>query len=236
MLVKGPQYFGKDLEAMSFAQNYHQWILCEFSPYLGKIVAEVGAGTGNFSKLLLMTDLEKLEAFEPSQNMFPLLEKTLNTNRNARAVNGFFGGSKTETHYDSILYVNVLEHISDDISELANAYQFLKRNGHLLLFVPALPWLFSDFDRQLGHFRRYLKKNLIECVSRAGFNILKVRYFDLFGIIPWYINFVLLKKPMSPGNVHLYDRYFVPLMRPLERLKQPPIGKNLLLIAKKSND
>ena len=68
-----PEYFGRDLEAMSFARNYHAWVLAEIAPYLGARVAEVGAGIGSFSSLILQTDVSRLDAFEPSGNMFPSL-------------------------------------------------------------------------------------------------------------------------------------------------------------------
>src|SRR5262245_54901874 len=71
--VSKPQYFGKDLEAMSFARNYHQWIVDEWRPHLSGNVAEVGAGTGNLSKLLLACDITSLTAYEPSINMYPVL-------------------------------------------------------------------------------------------------------------------------------------------------------------------
>jgi 2-polyprenyl-3-methyl-5-hydroxy-6-metoxy-1,4-benzoquinol methylase len=153
-----PQYFGKDLEAMSFAVNYHKWIMAEFHPYLGNSVAEVGAGIRNFSRLVLNTDIKKLIAFEPSQNMYPLLERVLRKDHRARAVNDFFGRNDLGARFDSVLYVNVLEHIEDDASELANAHKVLNRDGHVLLSVPALPCLFSNFDKKIGHYRRYLKK------------------------------------------------------------------------------
>jgi SAM-dependent methyltransferase len=231
---KMPQYFGKDLEAMSLAKNYHKWILSEFLPYLGSSVAEVGAGDGSFSTLVLETNISSMKAFEPSRNMYPLLEETLSQDRRAKAVNDFFGSAYTGERFDSVLYVNVLEHIETDASELANAREALNPNGHLLIFVPALPWLYSDFDRQVGHFRRYMKKDLIEITKRSGFSVVKARYFDVAGIIPWYINFVLLKNPMGGGSVSLYDRLVVPTMRVMEGLVPPPIGKNVLLVAKKA--
>ncbi len=163
---KIPQYFGKDLESMSFAKNYHRWILAEFSPYLGQNIAEVGAGTGNFSILLLETNIRKLKAFEPSDNMFPLLKKTLSKDKRACVENNFFGRTITEEeHFDSVLYVNVLEHIEDDMSELIKAHDALVSGGHLLIFAPALPALYSNMDRQIGHFRRYTKKNLLKLVQ-----------------------------------------------------------------------
>ena len=230
---KMPQYFGKDLEAMAFARNYHKWILAEFFPYLGSSVAEVGAGVGSFSTLVLGTNIRSLKAFEPSRNMYPLLQEAFSQDRRAKAINDFFGRAKKEERFDSVLYVNVLEHIEDDASELANARDALNLNGHLLIFVPALPWLYSDLDRQVGHFRRYMKKDLVELARRSGFSIVKARYFDVAGIIPWYINFVLLKNLISGGSVSLYDRLVVPAMRVMEGVVPPPIGKNLLLVAKK---
>lgn len=231
---KVPQYFGKDLEAMSFAKNYHKWILAEFCPYLGSSVAEVGAGVGSFSTLVLETKISSLVAFEPSQNMYPLLQEALSKDKRAKAINGFFGRENIGKRFDSILYVNVLEHIEDDVSELAHACDALNSKGHLLIFVPALPWLYSEFDRKVGHFRRYMKKDLVDLTRRSGFSVVKARYFDVAGIIPWYINFVLLKNSMRGGSVSLYDRLVVPPMRVMEGLVPIPVGKNLLLVARKA--
>jgi SAM-dependent methyltransferase len=236
MVTKKPEYFGKDLEAISFAKNYQKWILSEFFPYLGSSVAEVGAGVGSFSNLLLQTDIRSLMAFEPSQNMFPLLQEALSKYKRAMAINDFFGKQNKGQRFDSVLYVNVLEHIEDDTAELAKVREVLNLRGHLLVFVPALPWLYSDLDCQLGHFRRYMKKDLIELTRRSGFSVVKVRYFDVAGIIPWYINFVLLKNPMIGGSVALYDKIVVPVMQAMEGLVTPPIGKNILLVAKKVPD
>jgi len=165
--------------------------------------------------------------------MYPLLKKVLSTDKRAKAINGFFDKEKASECFDSVLYVNVLEHIEDDASELASVRIALAHEGHLLIFVPALPCLYSEFDRQIGHFRRYTKKNLVELTTRAGFSIVKARYFDLAGIIPWYINYTLLKNTMSGGSVSLYDRLVVPAMRIFEGLVPLPIGKNVLLVARK---
>ena len=229
-----PQYPGKELEAMSIAVNYHRWILDEFAPYLGENVAEVGAGNGSVSKLILERPVKRLTAFEPSQNMFPLLREALAGEGRAAVVNDFFGPRHAQAGFDSIAYINVLEHIEDDRAELAGALKALKAGGHLLVFVPALPWLYSDFDRQIGHFRRYRKKGLSALAGDAGFTIVSARYFDVAGIIPWYVNFVLLRNSIGSGSVSLYDRLVVPVMRNVERMVTPPIGKNVLLVARKN--
>lgn len=228
-------YFGKDLEAMSFALNYHRWIADEFAPYIGPCVAEVGAGTGNFTEFVLRRGAKKLVAFEPSANMYPLLKEKYISDGRVEVRNSLFGDSSDDFFgtFDSVLYVNVLEHIELDAEELCVAYRTLKIGGQLLVFVPALQWLYSELDRKLGHFRRYGKKHLSDVVTGAGFEITCVKYFDLAGIIPWYIGFVLMKKTMTGGNVSAYDRFIVPPMRFLEERVAPPIGKNILLVAKK---
>ena len=219
---------------MSFAINYHRWIIDEFEPYLGETIAEVGAGRGSVSKLLLRNPNKRLVAFEPSKNLYPLLEEELRQEARAKAVNDFFGVTYRQEGFDSIVYINVLEHIQDDRAELANALEVLKPNGHLLVFVPALTWLYSDFDKQIGHFRRYVKKGLDRLVREVGFTLVKARYFDLAGIIPWYINFVLLRNSIGSGSVSWYDNLVVPVMRLIEGVVTPPIGKSVLLIGKKS--
>ncbi len=228
-------YFGKDLEAMTFAKNYHKWIVDEFFYYLGENVAEVGAGIGNFSDFLLDAGIRKLVAFEPSINMFDVYEKKYSQNKNVTAVNSFFE-EQSENYintFDSVCYVNVLEHIENDKEALRHAHKTLRKDGHILIFVPALSFLYSNLDKKVGHFRRYSKNSLIEVVNSAKFSIKEVRYFDIAGIIPWYIFFVLLKKTTTEGNVSAYDRFVVPVMRKIEGIIPPFIGKNLLLVGKK---
>ncbi|MBL8148788.1 MAG: class I SAM-dependent methyltransferase [Blastocatellia bacterium] len=230
-------YFGRDLEAMSFAINYHNWIISEFKQYFGETIAEVGAGTGNFTQLLIAANhnIRSLVAFEPSANMYPLLEERLSATKQVKTVNGFFGAkeSKEQEQFDSILYINVLEHIENDAKEMFHAYNSLKTGGYVLIFVPALRYLYSEFDKQLGHYRRYHKKQLIDLVESVGFRVVKAKYFDLVGIIPWYIAFVLLKRSMSSGNVLLYDKLVVPVMQHVEKVLTPFVGKNLLLVGRK---
>jgi SAM-dependent methyltransferase len=228
-----PQYFGKDLEAMSFAANYHQWILEELRPYLGKSVAEIGAGVGSFSRLILSCPVEHLTSYEPSANMFPILNEFVKSDPRATAINGFFGQSAEADCFDSVIYVNVLEHVEDDQGELQKMRKAVRTGGHVLIFVPALSWLYSNLDRQVGHFRRYHRPQLRSLVQAAGLDVMSIRYFDFAGILPWYVNFVLLKNDIGGGSVAAYDKIVVPVAKWLERIISPPIGKNLLVVAKK---
>ncbi|MFO1391449.1 MAG: methyltransferase domain-containing protein [Agitococcus sp.] len=229
------QYFGKDLEAMTFAINYHQWILEQIQPFIGKSVAEIGAGNGNFSEFILQKDINKLYAFEPSKNMFDMLKSKYIGNQKIEAINDFFENKSNNyaEFFDSVMYINVLEHIPDDLEALMHAHTTIKKEGYLLIFVPALGFLYSDLDKKVGHQRRYSKKMLIDVVTQAGFKIEKVKYFDVLGILPWYITFVLLGKTTSKANVTLYDKIVVPIAKIIEKIITPPLGKNLILIAKK---
>ena len=214
MTDKNPQYFGKDLEAMSFAQNYHKWILEEIAPFIGKDIAEIGAGVGNFSDFLLGQKLNSLNAFEPSANMYPFLEDKFSKNPSVHTHNQFFEAvsDKYINSFDSVAYINVLEHIEDDVASLIAAQKTLKANGHIIVFVPALPFLYSELDKSVGHFRRYTKSSLTDVANRADLEIEFIKYFDIAGILPWYIAFVLMKQTVTTGNISLYDKLVIPLM------------------------
>ena len=198
-------------------------------------MAEVGAGTGHVAKFLLAADIKHLVAFEPADNMFASLERRFSGIGRMTTINSFFEEESVNytDAFDSVCYVNVLEHIEDDTEALCHAYKALRKKGYVLIFVPALPFLYSH-DRHVGHYRRYSKSRLVETVSAAGFSIEKVKYFDLAGIIPWYIAFVLLKQVTTKGKVSLYDRFAVPTLRRAEQLVAPIVGKNLLVVGRKA--
>ena len=114
-------------------------------------------------------------------------------------------------------------------------HRTLRPQGRVFVFVPALPALFSEFDKQIGHFRRYRKRELAEKFRAVGFRILLSRYFDAAGILPWLVKYRLLKSlTMESGAVHLYDKFVVPVAKPIESLLPLPLGKNLLFVAEKN--
>jgi len=219
---------------MASAANYRRWIVDAIDPYLGKRIAEVGAGIGSITRIILERPVDQIVAFEPSTNMFPHLAKSVEGHANARAVNELFGGEQAGQDYDSVVYINVLEHVEHEREELLAAYHALRPGGHLLVFVPALAWLYSNFDREVGHFRRYSRDGLQRVVTHAGFDLVRSRYFDVAGVLPWYIHFTLLGRGMGKGSVSLYDRWVVPPMRIVEGWVAPPLGKNVLLVARRN--
>jgi SAM-dependent methyltransferase len=240
--MKNPkvEYVGKDLEAMDFAENYHRWILDVFRPYLGSRLVEVGAGTGSFSTLLLETSPAALAVVEPS-GMFESLKQNLScvpAVTEVTFVNSVFtesvGVLRESVRPDTLIYINVLEHIEDDAAELAEVFKLLPPGGHLCIFVPALEMLFSKFDRHIGHFRRYSKGKLLDACGKAGFDVLLAKNFDALGVLPWLLKYRMLGSlKMEPAAVAAYDRFAVPFVRRFETIVSPPFGKNLILVARK---
>jgi len=234
-------YEGTDLESMSFALNYHRWILDLFAPYLGSRLVEVGAGTGSFSELLLERGPESLTLVEPSREMFAVLGRRAREwagRADVEALGEVFPAVADEVgrrrRPDSIIYVNVLEHVRDDEAELRAVRGALDEGGRVFIFVPAFRWLYGGFDRKVAHVRRYEKRELEAKCAAAGFRVLKSVYFDLAGVAPWWVKYCLLKSDsMEPGLVKLYDRCVVPLVKVAERVLPPPLGKNVLLVAEK---
>jgi SAM-dependent methyltransferase len=234
-------YAGRDLEAMSFAANYHRWILEFFKPYLSRHLVEVGAGTGSFSEMIAALPITSLTLIEPSDSMHAVLRQNVEQFGGGLRVNTFnacFTDVADEIKrvgtVDSIIYVNVLEHISDDEGELNALYQTLPKGGRLFIFVPACQWLYGGLDREIGHFRRYSKNELEEKCRQAGFTIVASRYFDLLGVAPWWVKYRFLKSTkMEAGAVKFYDKYFVPLTKKIESIIPPPIGKNIILVAER---
>jgi len=234
-------YTGRDLEAMSFAVNYHRWILQIFAPYLGKRLVEVGAGVGSFSELLLERPIESLVLVEPATQMYEMLTQRMQRFQSTTQIQTFNAmfhrvapEIRTVWRPDSILYVNVLEHVADDEAELRAVNQTLIKGGRIFVFVPAFSWLYGSFDRQIGHVRRYGSSGLAEKCQGAGFKVLESRSFDFFGIVPWWIKYCLLKsRTMEPAAVRFYDEYVVPFAQAIERVVKPPVGKNIILVGEK---
>lgn len=238
----GLNYPGRELEAMDGASNYHRWILEIFEPFLGQQLVEVGAGLGSFSGMILKQhSCQKLSLVEPSKDMYEALVTKagqLSSVTRIDTYNETFTQAapviKSHGDPDSIIYVNVLEHIANDVLELETVRETLSALGHVFLFVPAFSWLYGAFDERVGHFRRYTKRELEEKLHHAGFKVILSSYFDLPGIAPWWLKYCLLKSAaMEPAGVRLYDRFVVPATRRLESIISPPLGKNVIAIARK---
>ena len=230
------EYDGNDLEALSVLKNYQDWIFARVAPWLGGTAAELGAGIGSFSAMLA-DRVESLDAIEPSAALHARLKQNAGALGNVRVLTHTaesWLAAAPPAHYDCVVMINVLEHIRDDAAVLDGIFAALRPGGRLIVFVPALQFLFSNIDRQVGHFRRYERAALKSVLTGAGFRIADLRFFDILGILPWLVmNTWLGKTELNPGMVGLYDRIGVPATRAFESIVTPPIGKNLIAVAVK---
>jgi SAM-dependent methyltransferase len=234
-------YFGEELEVLADTFRYQEWIADQFRPYLSGRIMEVGAGIGSMAKKWL-TYAEELHLVEPASNLYPILQKNFNCCPNVSLYRGGLEEVLSENPrlgnraFDAVIMVNVLEHIEDDYRVLRVMSRMLKSDGHLLMFVPAMPVLYGSLDSEFGHFRRYTKSTLASVCRKAGYEMVRIRYFDVFGVLPWwFVNRVLRSKTLNPGMAKLYDRLVVPLARRLEEAIPPLLGKNLVLVARQAD-
>lgn len=223
------------LEALSEAKNYYRWIACHFAPYVGKRVIEVGAGIGTFSEVLLDgTNGSELFLVEPADNLRSTLQERFSGDMRVTMVNGYLEDISTPLAADSVVVVNVLEHVTDDEGFLNAAHRLLVPGGTILIFAPALPRLYGTLDQAFGHVQRYSKSSLASKLQRTGFRLLHLRYFNFPGVIAWFLaGKVLRKRALRPADYRLYDRWVVPWVSKLEQKWEPPLGQSLIAIASK---
>jgi hypothetical protein len=228
-------YASNELDSLVGATNYYRVIFNYFKPYLGERILEVGAGIGTFSSFLLNAGPSQLLLFEPSRNLMPRLRERFSLDSRVSVVEESSVEEMTNSiEVDSVVLVNVLEHIQEDKRTLARLHSLLSARGNILLFVPALPSLYGTLDEEFGHYRRYTKHDLITKLRQVGFDIMLVRYVNVIGVLTWFIaGKVLRRRTIKPQDVQLYDKLVVPWMSWLESNWDTPIGQSLICIGRK---
>ena len=236
MPIEEEGYPSTELPSFDDAPNYNAAILKYFAPYLGGQVVEVGAGIGTFSQCLLsLPQITTLTLVEPAKNLFPTLRKKLSGNSKVRFVNGNLQSVASSLSCDSVVLINVLEHVENDEELLSTIHQVLKPEGTVLLFVPALPGLYGSLDKEFGHIRRYRKGELGSLLTKVGFQVECLRYFNLPGILSWFVFGKIFKcKTLNPWSIWLYDRLFMSWIPQFERMWDPALGQSLLAVSTKS--
>ena len=204
-----------------------------FAKHLQGRVLEIGAGIGQLTGLLLQSPrIAELVSVEPDLKFYDRLRSTFPDHA---VVHGTIHDLMPSENWDSILSVNVLEHIEDDERELAGYHALLRpRNGVFCLFVPARPEIYSPLDRDFGHFRRYTRPYLKQKLQQAHFRILELYYFNFVGYLTWWLTFCALKqRSFNPAAVWCFDRLLFPALFALEaNLFHPPVGQSLVAVAR----
>lgn len=222
-----------EFAALESAENYRKALLSEFTPYLRGDVVEIGAGVGHISQhIATLPTIHSLTAVEPGAHLAAKFRARL---PQVALVEGTVEQLDGARELDAIVSINVLEHVRDDQRELSiYARKLATRAGHLCLFVPARQEIYAPMDRDFGHYRRYAKPQLRERLERAGFELLRLDYFNWVGYFAWWLNFCLLKqRTFDVRKVVLFDRVIFPVVYALEsRFGAPPFGQSLIAVAR----
>ncbi len=222
-----------EFDALNEAHHYRAALLEEFRPFLKGNLIEVGAGIGQFSEALRMFgEVEDLIAVEPDAHF---CRKFRELHPAFTLIEGIIDDAPPREDWNALLSINVLEHIRLDQQELRKYHDLLAgTGGHLCLFVPARPEIYGPIDRDFGHFRRYTKDKLRRMLQDAGFEIVRLNYFNCVGYVAWWLNFCLLKRRhFDVRSVRLFDRAIFPWVYRFEsRVCRPPIGQSLIAVAR----
>jgi SAM-dependent methyltransferase len=210
-----------------------------FSKYLGQRIIEMGAGIGNFTELFL--DREVIIAVDNRKECVEYMKKRFSGTGNFIPVGIDISDpdilSLRRYRPDTIVCINVLEHVKDDVVALFYMSEILKEGGRLILIVPAFRFLYGSIDCLLGHYRRYGREELISRLCAAGFEIKEVSFMNSIAVIGWFLNSRILKrKEESLAQVLFFDRFVVPWLMTVEKLIKPPFGLSLIAIGEKKGN
>jgi len=222
------------LRRMSALDAYNRWIVREIQPWVGEIVMEVGAGTGNISqffldkKQLILTDFQKvhIDTLKSKFGNYPNISCEI------------FNLEESGTHLinrgiDTIIALNVLEHIENDEHALRGMASILIPGGRVILQAPAHKLLYGSLDRNLDHFRRYTIRDITKKIEKAGLKPEKCWRFNIFGTFGWFLCSRILKKKILPeGPLSLFNR-LAPAFIAIERLMPVPFGLSIVAVGRK---
>lgn len=212
------------------APRYNRWLTERVAPWVGSRVLEIGAGIGNMAAHFV--DRERLVLAEPDAAYRERLAARFAGRANVVVVPlklPLVDARLAAEQLDTIICLNVLEHVAQDAAALAGMRSLLAPRGRVVLLVPALPALYGTLDSALGHVRRYAAAELRDKIAAAGLRLVHFEYFNLGGVPGWWLTGRVLRRTMIPrASLRLYDA-LVPLFR-LERLLPWRIGQSLIAV------
>lgn len=220
------EYGSQILGRLNRAPRFTQWMADVIRPYIGERVLEIGAGTGNLTLQLIPRKLYYASDINP--HYLTYLQNLIPDHPYLRV--GYTDGEKhdsypSEEKFDSVICLNVVEHLENDFGALRNIYDALEENGRAIVLVPCGPGLYGTLDKVLGHFRRYTKEQFTEVAAKAGFHIEAVLSFNRFGSPAWWLNGRLLRrKTFGLWQIKMLN-FLTPLVRGIDRfLPFPPLS------------
>jgi SAM-dependent methyltransferase len=230
------EYTVRDQERMRFASNYFDWQANLVLPHLGQRVIEIGCGLGNFTRYMLDRELVIGLDIEPAcaekwAGNFPQQRNLIG---HAMDVTSPAFLDLKQHRPDTVVCLNVLEHVEDDVTALRHMHQVLPAGGRALLLVPAYEALYGPIDHNLGHYRRYSKQPFAELATSLGFRS-RMRYMNVVGCLGWWLNAKVLRKTeQSEDQIKFFDSTIVPVLSRLEAAVEPPFGQSIFAILEKA--
>jgi len=225
------KYEGSELDLFEKARNWKAYWRGQIRDFVRGDVLEVGAGIGANTLTLAGLDFERWTCLEPDAALAARV--TLPPGGRHRSEVGTIDDLPADARFDSILYIDVLEHIGDDRAEMARAAARLNPGGTVIVLSPAHPFLFTPFDAAIGHFRRYTRSSLA-AAAPEGLRIEKLKYLDTVGVLAVAANLWLLKSSApAESQILLWDRVLVPLSRIVDPMLAGRVGKSVLGIWRK---
>ena len=230
--------FGHDiLNNLSLARRFSAWMVDSILPHLGVNILEVGSGIGNISRLL--PKKERLTVTDNDPIYVDILEDAFADNDIVNVakldLNSDMDFSRLNRGYDTIVCLNVLEHIEDDHAATRRMFSALEPGGKLVLLVPQYQALFGSYDKHLFHCRRYNHDHLNALMTNCGFRVIYARGFNFPSLFGWWLNSVVLKRnQMGKVQLKLFDM-LVPVFRTMEKVLPLP-GLSLIMVGEKPVD
>jgi SAM-dependent methyltransferase len=222
-------YEGQELELFAAARRWKSYWSQKIRPHLGRSVLEVGAGLGANTAFLHGPAQEDWLCLEPDA----LLAAQIPPRPPIRVIAGTLADLPPGEKFDTLLYIDVLEHIEDDHAELRRALSHLHPAGKIIVLSPAHPWLFTEFDRAIGHYRRYTRATLRACTP-PGARLISLYALDSFGLLASLANKAFLHQSIpTPRQIAFWDRWLVTTSRWTDPLIGHAIGKSLVAIWQK---
>jgi len=231
-------YNGKELELFSQAKNWKHYFSGFIIPYLKGNVLEAGPGMGSTTPYLNVSkSITSWLLLEPDGQFCDTLKKAIADKKlpgNCSVQQGDIFSLNKKDFFDAVIYIDVLEHIEEDSTEVNKAIALLKPHGYLIILSPAFQSLYSSFDKAIGHFRRYDKKSL-KAVANDQVTTIKTIYLDSCSCLLSWGNKLMMKQSYPTSRqIKIWDKVFVPLSRMTDRLVSYNFGKSILGVWKKN--
>lgn len=226
-------YPGTELDLFSSQRNWKAYWARQLRPFVKGDVLEVGAGIGSNTPFLdSIGGTGRWVCLEPDPALSARLTQSLGRMRAGRSHEVVCGtiDRLSGQKFDTIVYIDVLEHIRDDREELDRAVMHLRPGGHIIVLSPAHPRLFSPYDAAIGHVRRY-NARMLRNISPPALRLERLRYLDCAGLILSAANTLFLRQSMpTPAQLRFWDRWMVPLSRVLDKVFLYSVGKTIVAI------